>query len=224
MGEAYGLGPRDRYELWREEVKRWKREADEREKVAEVSAPYKALLMFTHILTWPTHIVLEWTIPDVKTEEKKHMYCIAFWMSMFWVTATSFVVCLGSDALHGYWGIPLSFLGLTLVSIGTSFPNLWASVITARQGRGPIAVSNALGSNVQNVFLVLAGPIWVRVMLHGTYVMGGDDIISSIIWMGVALSVVVGATAYNDYTLTTKWGYVFFIIYAAYIVQTTLSE
>ena len=31
----------------------------------------------------------------------------------------------------------------------------------AKAGRADMAIANALGSNVQNVFLVLAGPIWV---------------------------------------------------------------
>merc|ERR1712137_606715 len=133
-------------------------------------------------------------------EEKKHLYIPAFTMSMFWLSSTSFVVCLGADAINLYWGIPQSFLGLTLVSIGTSFPNLWASVITARQGRGPIAVSNALGSNVQNIFLVLAGPIWVKVMLSGSYNMAGGDIIASVMWMGITLAVVTAVIALNKFT------------------------
>eukprot|EP00415_Alexandrium_ostenfeldii_P003920 UN3920 len=142
-------------------------------------------------LAYPTTLALYWTIPDVKVESKKRLYVSAFLLSMAWLSGTAWVVCWGSDWINLYWGIPQSFLGLTLAAVGTSFPNLFASMITARAGRGPIAVSNALGSNVQNVFLVLALPIWIRVLQKGEYVMTGNDINISIIWMAVTLGVVM---------------------------------
>merc|ERR1712007_275350 len=110
---------------------------------------------------------------------------LAFFASMAWLSGTAHIVCLGSDEINRLWGVPQAFLGLTLVAVGTSWPNLMASVITAREGRGAIAVSNALGSNVQNVFFVLAGPVWVSVLLNGNYVTDGSDILTSVLWMGI---------------------------------------
>merc|ERR1719499_2062481 len=53
-----------------------------------------------------------------------------------------------------------SFLGITVCAIGTSFPNAVASIIMAQQNKPAAAIANALGSNVQNVFLAMALP-WV---------------------------------------------------------------
>jgi len=39
-----------------------------------------------------------------------------------------------------------SILGVTLCAAGTSFPNLWASVLTAREGKSSMAIANALGT------------------------------------------------------------------------------
>ena len=43
-------------------------------------------------------------------------------------------------------------MGISVSAAGTSFPNLFASMVVARQGLGNMAVSNALGGNVRLVF------------------------------------------------------------------------
>ena len=55
------------------------------------------------------------------------------------------------DRIGCYIGFSATVMGLTLGAIGTSFPNLYASVVTARQGMGNVAISQALASNVFNV-------------------------------------------------------------------------
>jgi cation:H+ antiporter len=46
-------------------------------------------------------------------------------------------------------------IGLTIVAIGTSLPELATSVIAALRGHGDIAVGNVVGSNIFNVLLIL---------------------------------------------------------------------
>jgi cation:H+ antiporter len=46
-------------------------------------------------------------------------------------------------------------VGLTVVAIGTSLPELVTSVIAARRGHSDLAVGNVVGSNIFNVFLCL---------------------------------------------------------------------
>ena len=55
-------------------------------------------------------------------------------------------------------------------------------MLSSRQGRGDMAVSNALGSNVQNVFFVLAAPIFVSVLVRGSYTSDSAEILSSVLW------------------------------------------
>ena len=54
--------------------------------------------------------------------------------------------------------VPDDVMGLTVTAGGTSLPNLFASVIVAKQGLGNMAVSNAFGSNTFNIFVALALP------------------------------------------------------------------
>ena len=52
-------------------------------------------------------------------------------------------------------GVSPLFIGLTVVSMGTSFPELVVSTTAVLSGHSAIAVGNVLGSNIANVFLVL---------------------------------------------------------------------
>ena len=61
----------------------------------------------------------------------------------------------GSSALALLLGIPQIVIGLTVVSLGTSTPELFVSLISTFQGGDAIAVSNVVGSNIFNVLVVL---------------------------------------------------------------------
>ena len=52
-------------------------------------------------------------------------------------------------------GMSDRIIGLTIVAIGTSLPELATSIIAAMRGHSDIAVGNVVGSNIFNVFLVL---------------------------------------------------------------------
>ena len=55
-------------------------------------------------------------------------------------------------------GISDLVIGLTIVAIGTSLPELAASIASARKGESDIAVGNVIGSNLFNLFGVMALP------------------------------------------------------------------
>ena len=61
----------------------------------------------------------------------------------------------GSSALALLLGIPQIVIGLTVVSLGTSAPELFVSLISTFQDGDAIAVSNVVGSNIFNVMVVL---------------------------------------------------------------------
>ena len=61
----------------------------------------------------------------------------------------------GASALAGRLGIPQIVIGLTIVALGTSAPEAAVSITAATQGSADLAISNILGSNILNVFLIL---------------------------------------------------------------------
>ncbi|ESQ86690.1 sodium:calcium antiporter [Asticcacaulis sp. AC460] len=69
---------------------------------------------------------------------------------------------MGADALvHGatrlatQFGVPQAVIGLTLVAVGTSLPELTVSVISAIRGQNELALGNVIGSNLFNILAVL---------------------------------------------------------------------
>ncbi|MDP0562823.1 MAG: calcium/sodium antiporter [Candidatus Endonucleobacter sp. (ex Gigantidas childressi)] len=61
----------------------------------------------------------------------------------------------GAIVIAKCWKISPMLIGLTVVSLGTSAPEIWVSVMAVTQGHGAIAVGNAIGSNIANIGLVL---------------------------------------------------------------------
>ena len=87
-----------------------------------------------------------------------------------WMTSLGMVllgaVCLwagsefmvrGAVSIAESWGISERVIGLTIIAMGTSLPELTTSVIAARQGQHEIALSNLMGSNIFNIMAVLGG-------------------------------------------------------------------
>ena len=49
------------------------------------------------------------------------------------------------------------FIAITVMSVGTSLPELATCIVAAIKGRGQLALGNILGSNISNILLVLGG-------------------------------------------------------------------
>ena len=58
-------------------------------------------------------------------------------------------------ALAQVWQVSDSLIGLTIVAVGTSLPELTASVAAAARGRGDVALGNIVGSNIFNILGIL---------------------------------------------------------------------
>ena len=61
----------------------------------------------------------------------------------------------GSVGLAENWGMSKAMIGLTIVSLGTSAPEIFVSIMAATGGTPELAFGNAVGSNIANVALVL---------------------------------------------------------------------
>ena len=72
------------------------------------------------------------------------------------------LIIFGSDvtvdaatALAQIFGMSERFIGLTVVALGTSLPELVTSVVAARRGKADIAIGNIVGSNIFNILFVV---------------------------------------------------------------------
>lgn len=114
------------------------------------------------------------------------------------------------------WGISEALVGLTIVSIGTSLPELVTSVVAARKGEGDLAVGNVVGSNIFNVF-------WIIGLTSTVKEISVSDIIWSDIFVALA-SVVLLFIVINigkRHTLERWQGgfmVIVYIFYLAYLI------
>ena len=70
----------------------------------------------------------------------------------------------GAAAIASLAGLSPLLIGLTIVSLGTSAPEIVVSVIASLSGSGELAVGNALGSNITNTGLVLGVTLIIKAM------------------------------------------------------------
>ena len=61
----------------------------------------------------------------------------------------------GSASLAKKYNIPNIVIGLTIVALGTSSPELVVNLIASYKGAADVAMGNILGSNISNIFLIL---------------------------------------------------------------------
>jgi cation:H+ antiporter len=71
-------------------------------------------------------------------------------------------IVTGAVALASYIGISETIIGLTIVAVGTSLPEMITSVVAAYKGKDDIAVANIVGSNIFNVFFILGVTALIR--------------------------------------------------------------
>jgi len=68
----------------------------------------------------------------------------------------------GASALAAIAGIPDRIIGLTVVAVGTSLPELAASLVAARRKQADVAVANIIGSNIFNLLAIFGVTALVR--------------------------------------------------------------
>ena len=77
----------------------------------------------------------------------------------------------GSTGIARELGVSEWFIGISIVAIGTSLPELTSSLIAAKRGHGEMAIGNVFGSNIFNILMVigttsLVKPLFIREVIY----------------------------------------------------------
>ena len=118
----------------------------------------------------------------------------------------------GAVAVAEQLGVSEAVVGLTLVALGTSLPELATTVVAARRGEGEIALGNAVGSNIFNVFSVL-GPASLVAPIQSVGV--GADILAIMVGFGLVtlLFLITGGRTRRWEGAVLLLGYVGYVAY-----------
>lgn len=107
-------------------------------------------------------------------------------------------------------GVGPIIIGLTVIAIGTSLPELATSVVAARRGEGDIAVGNAIGSSVFNILGILGVTVLVQPL--STLQLGWTE---TGIMVGTAVLII--PLFRTDWTLSRREGSLLVLCYLGYL-------
>jgi len=117
---------------------------------------------------------------EKETEQELEAHAMPLGKALFWVAAglillivSSRLLVWGSVEIAHTLGVSDLVIGLTIVALGTSLPELAASVTAARKGEHDIAIGNVVGSNMFNLLAVvgIAGVIEPMPVLSADIIM-----------------------------------------------------
>ena len=106
-------------------------------------------------------------------------------------------------------GVSESLIGLTVVALGTSLPELITSVVAARKGNSDLALGNIIGSNLFNMLMVLG-----LTMIISPFTVTMNNIIDALVVFAVSILCYVFAATKK---IGRAKGIVFLLCYAVYL-------
>ncbi|PUB18699.1 calcium/sodium antiporter [Yoonia sediminilitoris] len=113
-------------------------------------------------------------------------------------------------------GLSEAVIGLTIVAIGTSMPELVTSIIAVRKGEGSVAIGNVLGSNIFNILGILGITVIVQPLVIPSEIAQFD------IWVLCVTTLLLVAFARSGWTISRREGGLFVLAYAAYLAALLL--
>lgn len=173
------------------------------------------------LLSLPWYFAFTYTVPDCKPGSKWEMwYMTAFTSSILWISGISYLMVEWCARIGCILDVPDIVMGVTVLAAGTSIPDGLSSIVVAKQGQGDMAVANAVGSNVFDIWLGLGLP-WA---LYLPFVTGMKEEVetgqlspSIIILFGI-LMIYLTSIAVNGMALTPNIGRAFIFLYFIYII------
>ena len=117
----------------------------------------------------------------------------------------------GATGIARGFGVPESIIGLTMIALGTSLPELFATVIAALRKHGDVAVGNVIGSNLFNILGTLGATAAIQPLSVAS------DIASIDIWVMLAATIVAFQLMWTDWKISRIEGAILLCAYIGYI-------
>ena len=139
------------------------------------------------------------------------------WPSLFYALGGIAATVLGARLLVGgamelatRFGVSDAVIGLTLVAVGTSLPELVTSVVASLKRQGDVAFGNVVGSNIYNVLGILGTTALVKPVAVPAEIASFD------IWIMAAATLALVWVAVTGWRITRAEGAVLLVAYVAY--------
>lgn len=124
----------------------------------------------------------------------------------------------GAVSIATDFGISEAVIGLTIVAIGTSMPELVTSVIAARKGQSDVAFGNVVGSNLFNILGILGVTALVEPLTVPAVIAAQD------IWVMLAATALLLWLSITGWRISRREGALLVSCYAGYLIFLVLSS
>ena len=140
----------------------------------------------------------------------------AFWLvtGLVALMVSSKMLVWGATFVAQAFGVSELVIGLTIVALGTSLPELAASVTSALKGHHDIAIGNIIGSNIFNLLAVLPIPGLVAPLMVDALVLERDY--STMLGLTLALVLII-ALGFRKGVIARPIGAILLLSYCAYL-------
>lgn len=172
-----------------------------------------------YVISFPIMAPLFITLPDTKNPTKRKYFVLTFLGSIVWIAVFSYLMVWWATVAGDVLGIPPEVMGLTFLAAGTSVPDLITSVLVAKQGKGDMAVSSSVGSNIFDVTVGLPLPWLIFSISFGeSVVVSSQGVACSILMLfSMLVLVFVSIVAFN-WRMTKAMGGVMLVAYFVFVM------
>nr|XP_055175921.1 sodium/potassium/calcium exchanger 5 isoform X3 [Nyctereutes procyonoides] len=178
------------------------------------------------VLSLPIITLLFLTTPDCRRKFWKNYFMITFFMSALWISAFTYILVWMVTITGETLEIPDTVMGLTLLAAGTSLPDTITSVLVARKGKGDMAMSNIVGSNVFDM-LCLGVPWFIKTAFINTSApveVNSRGLTYITISLNISIIFLFSAVHFNGWKLDRKLGVVCLLLYLGIATLSVLYE
>lgn len=146
-------------------------------------------------------------------------YCTIFIISIFVIAGLSWVLVESAVAIAYILHISEAIIALTILAVGTSVPDLVSSMIVAKKGRGGMAISNAIGSNIFDILVGLGIPWFIILAIRGGIVpVSTENLLSSVILLFATVLAVFFLLLVRKWKIGYRAGYFLIGLYILYLI------
>lgn len=178
------------------------------------------LVIFVLFLVWMVRSAMH-ARKEVEAEEERLEEDIKIrpiWLCLIFIVGGAAAIALGgklvvdsASAIATTFGLSQNLIGLTIVAMGTSLPELVTSLVAAHKDEVDMALGNVIGSNVFNILFVLGMAATISPV---AFIM--ENVIDIVIL--TAMSILVLSFAWSKKKIERPEGIFMLLIYAAYMV------
>lgn len=157
-------------------------------------------------------------MPDMK--KKKNNFWWVFAISIGFIgLLTHFMVELAIDAAH-LMNVSEAIIGLTILAAGTSIPDAMSSIIVAKRGKGDMAVTNAVGSNIFDILVGLGFVYFLFFTIKGLdseVLVTEENLIGSLFLLFATVIAILLVLIMQKWRLGKYSGIFLIVLYLAYL-------